>query len=98
MPMGIRKEERGPMREFKDETGGAWVARVQEIPGDDYKGRFVFVLSRQGDDSGLDYPLDDVRWNSEKTAERTLKTMSETELRRRLRIARGRGTGKASAA
>ena len=37
------------------------------------------------------YPLSDVRWNSEEVASRTLKTMSDVELRRRLRSARGRG-------
>lgn len=35
-------------------------------------------------------PLQDVRWNSVKTAERTLATASDVELRRRLRAARGR--------
>ena len=34
--------------------------------------------------------LTDVRWNNERTAQRTLDTMSVVELRRRLRSARGR--------
>ncbi len=78
------------MREFKDEAGVGWVASVQEREGDDYKGRFTFVVAPVGNGS-QGFPLEDVRWNSQKTAERTLMTMSEKELRRRLRIARGRG-------
>jgi hypothetical protein len=39
---------------------------------------------------GGDVALVDVRWNSERTAERTLATMSVVELRRRLRSAQGR--------
>ena len=35
-------------------------------------------------------PVQDVRWNSAKTAERTLATASDVELRRRLRSALGR--------
>jgi hypothetical protein len=34
--------------------------------------------------------LADVRWNSVRTAERTLRTMSAVELKRRHRSARGR--------
>ena len=88
------KKRRGEMREFKDDSGNAWVATVQERPGDDYKGRFVFVVSPGEGGAGEEFPLEDVRWNSEKTAERTLQTMSEKELRRRLGIALGRGLGR----
>ena len=84
------------MREFKDDSGKAWVATVQERPGDDYKGRFAFVARPEEGGEDTEYPLDDVRWNTEKTAERTLQTMSEKELRRRLKIALGRGMGRPS--
>lgn len=78
------------MREFLDEQGRAWVAWVKENSGDDYKGRFYlfFVPTAAGSDQG--FPLEEVRWNSLVTAERTLKTMSLAELRRRLRWALGR--------
>jgi hypothetical protein len=79
------------MREFQDDQGVAWVASVRERPGEDYKGRFWFVMVPKGGDpqeDGVD--LLDVRWNSLKTAERTLKTMSDRELRRRHRWAVGR--------
>ena len=70
------------MREFLDEDGQPWLATIQTEGGLDYKGC-------QGEEGG--YGLEDVRWNSRGTAARTLSTMSEVELRRRLRSARGRG-------
>lgn len=82
------------MRQFKDESGRVWDAQVQERPGDDYKGRFVLVMTGEDEAGENGFPLEDVRWNSLKTAERTLRTMSEKELRRRLRIALGRGLGR----
>ena len=80
------------MRAFEDDSGVAWVASVTEQEGDDYKGRFVLVVSREGASGGDRFPLAVVRWNSQRTAERTLKTMSEAELRRRLRYALGRAS------
>ena len=77
------------MREFSDENGQVWVGAIQEEPGDDYKGRFYFVFEKAESEGNL-VSLTDVRWNSERTAERTLRTMSDVELRRRLRSARGR--------
>lgn len=77
------------MRTFEDAAGGAWTAEVREASGPDYKGRFYLVLAA-GDGSRA-VSLEDVRWNSERTARRTLETMSVAELRRRLRTAVGRG-------
>jgi len=84
------------VREFKDEDGMAWVASIQERPGDDYKGRYFFRMESKEDPSRV-VELVDVRWNSPKTAERTLRTMSEVELRRRLRSARGRNLSRTGA-
>ncbi len=81
------------MREFQDESGGKWVATIQARPGDDYKGRYCLVLAREGGEEAGPVSLEDVRWNSPTTAERTLRTMSPVELRRRLRWARGRVPG-----
>jgi hypothetical protein len=78
------------MRQFTDPEGRRWEATVREEPGTDYKGRFFLVL-RAVDEDGREYPLEDIRWNNERTAARTLETMSEVELRRRLRSAVGRG-------
>ncbi|MSR36352.1 MAG: hypothetical protein EXR95_06875 [Gemmatimonadetes bacterium] len=76
------------MREFTDAQGAVWTATVRERTGPDYKGRYYFWVERR--DGGEGVPLLDVRWNSEPTAARTLATMSEVELRRRLRSAIGR--------
>ena len=78
------------MKKFVDDGGMNWVASVNERPGEDYKGRFGFVMAP--DDGGEEVDLEDVRWNSRKTAERTLRTMSTQELRKRLRSALGRKT------
>lgn len=88
------------MKRFQDDEGRTWTASIGERPGDDYKGRYFFVMEPE-DGGGEPVELADVRWNSSKTAERTLRTMSDTELRRRLRQARGRKMargGKAPAA
>jgi hypothetical protein len=78
------------MREFTDKDGNDWIATVRTRDGADYKGRHYFVL-RPGD-GGDEVELTDVRWNSERTAARTLETMSVAELRRRLRSALGRAS------
>ena len=79
------------MREFLDGSERAWLAKVREEPGTDYKGRYYscFAPSDGADQEAL--PLLDVRWNSSSAAEGALTTMSDVELRRRLRSARGRG-------
>lgn len=76
------------MREFEDRDGRRWTARVAERPGTDYKGRLHLVM--EPSDGGDPVALVDVRWNSVHTADRTLATMSDVELRRRLRQAVGR--------
>lgn len=78
------------MKEFTDADGRTWIASVDEEMSPDYKGRFHLVMKPVEGEGSL--PLRDVRWNSERTARRTIETMSEVELRRRLRVARGRGT------
>lgn len=83
------------MREFTDRDGNDWVATVREEGGPDYKGRYYLVFHESGTDQEL--PVRDVRWNSERTARRTLRTMSLFELRRRLRQAVGRSRTAASA-
>lgn len=80
------------VREFDDETGTRWIAGTEERAGVDYQGRFHFV-AWPADGTGERVALGDVRWNSEPTARRTLETMSDVELRRRLRSAVGRSVG-----
>jgi hypothetical protein len=76
------------MRKFLDDDGSMWIASVNERSGEDYKGRFGFVMAPEG--GGFTVELEDVRWNSRKTADRTLRTMSIVELTKRLRSALGR--------
>jgi len=78
------------MRRFQDGRGDAWVASVREVSGGDYKGRFGFVVFPGEGDPEDGVELVDVRWNSLRTAERTLNTMSDVELARRLCSALGR--------
>ncbi|MBT8397855.1 MAG: hypothetical protein HKO65_00020 [Gemmatimonadetes bacterium] len=78
------------MRRFQDEGGVIWMASVKERIGDDYKGRFSFVMTPDDGAQDREVELEDIRWNSRRTAERTLKTMAESELKRRLRSATGR--------
>lgn len=82
------------MRQFEDADGTVWTATVAERPGVDYKGRFHLVMEAEGGAELV--ALSDVRWNTERTAARTLDTMSQVELRRRLRSARGRTSGRAA--
>ena len=77
------------MRHFADEEGVRWTASVAGEGGCDYKGRFHLVMRIAGSDRPAVH-LRDVRWNSLRTARRTLETMSGVELRRRLRSAVGR--------
>mgnify|MGYP001033741202 CR=1 FL=1 len=84
---GIPEPIQSKMRQFVDHQGKRWMASVSRADGPDYKGRFFMVLEN---DSGLRISLADIRWNTEKTARRTLQTMSDVELRRRLRSATGR--------
>lgn len=80
------------MRSFEDESGQRWVATVRERSGPDYKGRYHLHFEPDGGDGSGGLALLDVRWNGQRTARRTLETMSGVELRRRLRQARGRGS------
>ena len=77
------------MREFTDADGRDWTASAVEEEGTDYKGRFHLVMSPSDSDDVVE--LTDVRWNSERSAQRTIASMSVVELRRRLRSATGRG-------
>jgi hypothetical protein len=63
---------------------------VAERVGTDYKGRFHLQMRPVDGAPEEVVELVDVRWNSERTARRTLDSMSPVELRRRLRSARGR--------
>jgi len=80
------------MKTFADESGRMWVASAREEDTPRHHGRWYLVFHPEGDDSS---PLEmlDVRWQTQATAARTLQTMSDFELRRRLHIMLGRAPG-----
>ena len=73
------------MKTFSDENGREWVATAREEDTPRHHGRWYMVLHPAGaEDEALAVP--EIRWKNRHTAERTLSTMSDFELRRRLRI------------
>jgi hypothetical protein len=80
------------MREFTDAQGRRWRATAREEPSADYKGRYFLVIEPVDGVTREALEVREVRWNSERTAARTISTMSGFELRRRLRSALGRNT------
>jgi hypothetical protein len=78
------------VREFESEDGRPWIAEARRLQELDFKGRYQLVFRPRGGGPDVEVHADEVRWNSDHTASRTLRTMSEVELRRRLRNALGR--------
>lgn len=76
-------------RRVEADDGASWRVGIRSRDGLDFKGRYYFVAVRE-DAPEDEVRLEDLRWNSDETARRTLETMSEVELRRRLRGATGR--------
>lgn len=75
------------MRSFTDEGGQVWVASAREELTPRHHGRWYLVFRPEGDE-GPGFPMPEVRWQNAETAERTLQTMGQGELRRRLNIVR----------
>jgi hypothetical protein len=75
------------MKTFTDETGAAWVAGAREEITSRHHGRWYLIFEGGGGDV---LTMPEVRWQTRATAERTLRTMSDFELRRRLHIVRER--------
>ncbi|HUE77043.1 MAG TPA: hypothetical protein VMM83_03800 [Longimicrobiales bacterium] len=74
------------MKRFTDEQGRAWVATALEEDTPRHHGRWYLVIRPEGGE-GEPVMLAEVRWQSRHTAERTLRSMSDFELQRRLRMA-----------
>ena len=74
------------MKEFKDDQGRLWVARAARENTQRHHGVWYLVFHPLTDPSRL-LDVEEVRWQTEATAARTLRTMSEFELRRRLKSA-----------
>ncbi len=77
------------MRTFLDDAGREWIATALEEETPRHHGRWYLVF-HPADDAERILSMDEVRWQTRDTAERTIRTMSESELRRRLRIVLGR--------
>ncbi len=80
------------MKTFTDDQGREWVATAREEATPRHHGRWYLVLHPAGRDEDV-LTVPEVRWQTEATARRTLETMSEFELRRRLRLGMGRVRG-----
>jgi hypothetical protein len=77
------------MKPFTDEAGAQWVASAREEQTPRHHGRWYLVMHAAGDEARL-LAMPEVRWQTRATAERTLLTMSDFELRRRLHTLRER--------
>ncbi|HSJ14612.1 MAG TPA: hypothetical protein VK939_09355 [Longimicrobiales bacterium] len=73
------------MKSFHDEHGRAWVAGVREEATPRHHGRWYLVFHPADDESRV-LPMPEVRWQTPASAARTLATMSEFELRRRVHL------------
>lgn len=78
------------MRAFTDESDQEWVATALEEDTPRHHGRWYLVFHPADDEQAL-LTMGEIRWQTRETAERTLRTMSLKELRRRLDIVRDRG-------
>jgi hypothetical protein len=84
------------MKEFADGSGSRWVASAREEQTPRHHGRWFLVFHPAGDD-GAPLSMPEVRWQTRATAARTLQTMSDFELRRRLQVVRERALLEAGA-
>jgi hypothetical protein len=69
--------------QFADESGRDWVATAHEEQTPRHHTRWYLVFHPAGDERTI-YAMPEVKWQTYETAERTLRTMSVFELRRRL--------------
>jgi hypothetical protein len=78
------------MRSFTDDAGTEWIADAHEEDTPRHHGRWYLVF-RSGEQ---ELPMPEVRWQTRSSAERIIKTMSDFELRRRLKNVRARNASK----
>lgn len=72
------------MRKFTDESGREWIAGTAREKTMRHHSLYylVFKSAAGGED---EYPVPEIRWQTAATGDRTLRTMSEFDLRRRLK-------------
>lgn len=71
------------MKQFTDDRGEQWLATAIEEVTHRHHGTWYLVFHPVADPQRR-YAMPEVRWQTAATAARTLKTMSDFELRRRL--------------
>jgi hypothetical protein len=76
------------MKTFRDAHGAEWVATALEEDTPRHHGRWYMAFRPA--DGGPAIPHGEVRWKSRASAERTIRTMADAELRRRLASLLGR--------
>lgn len=77
------------MRTFTDANGRAWVASAREENSPRHHGRWYLVFHPEEEPRRV-LGMPEVRWQTRASAERTLATMSEFELRKRLDLVQRR--------
>ena len=78
------------MRKFTDETGSEWIATTEREKTVRHHSLYYLVFKPAT--GGDEYPVPEIRWQTAATGDRTLRTMSEFDLRRRLKGALVRNT------
>jgi hypothetical protein len=71
------------MKQFTDDRGAQWIATAMEEATQRHHGTW-YLAFHPVEDPQQRYAMPEVRWQTAATAARTLKTMSDFELRRRL--------------
>lgn len=74
------------MKTFTAEDGREWVATAHEEDTPRHHGRWYLVL-HPADAADQPLAVPEIRWKTRRTAERTVRSMSDFELKRRVRIA-----------
>lgn len=77
------------MRSFTDSDGQSWVASAREENTPRHHSRWYLVLHPADAPEQL-MAVPEIRWQTKASAVRTLQTMSEFELRRRLGLVKDR--------
>lgn len=80
------------MQTFQDETGREWVASAREEQTPRHHTRWYLVFHPAGREDRA-FGMREVRWQTEETAYRTVRSMSVFELRKRLQTALNRHGG-----
>lgn len=78
------------MRSINDEQGNVWVATATEEDTPRHHGRWYMIFHPEGANAPV-LAVPEIRWQTKQSGERTIATMSEFELRRRLDSALARG-------